>query len=81
MKTSWDKGGLTLERYRFYEGKDGGKSKPFYSSVTLDQMSDRQEAEMVLAYLEAKAKTFTPVLPSELRTLNEISELRASWLK
>ncbi|MGI6437247.1 MAG: hypothetical protein ACOX0D_04240 [Sphaerochaeta sp.] len=81
MKTSWDKGGSTLERYRFYEGKDGGKSKPFYSSVTLDQMSDRQEAEMVLAYLEAKAKTFTPVLPSELRTLNEISELRASWLK
>lgn len=81
MQSSWNKGGSNLERYRYYEGKDGGKTIPFYSSVTLDRMSDRQEAEMILAYLEAKAKTFTPVLPSEQRTLNEISELRASWLK
>lgn len=37
MQTSWDKGGSNLERYRFYEGKDGGKSKPFYSSVALNR--------------------------------------------
>lgn len=81
MQTNWNKGGTNLERYRFYEGKDAGKSKPFYSSVTLDKMTDRQEAEMVLAYLEALAKVFTPIWPSDYRDLEEVAELRASWLK
>lgn len=81
MQSNWQKGGTNLERYRFYEGKDGGKTQPFYSSVTLDRMTDRQEAEMVLAYLEAKAKVFSPIWPSDYRDLEEVAELRASWLK
>ncbi|MDD4646586.1 MAG: hypothetical protein PHP67_00005, partial [Sphaerochaeta sp.] len=75
----WKKGSTNLEKYRYYEGKDGGKSKPFYSSVTLDKMSDRQEAVMVLSYALAKANILGPLKESDAVVVEEIQELIDDW--
>lgn len=79
MEKDWKKGSTNLEKYRYYEGKDGGKSKPFYSSVTLDKMSDRQEAVMVLSYALAKANILGPVKASDADVVEEIQELINDW--
>lgn len=80
MQKDWQKASTNLEKYRYYEGKDGGATKPFYSSVTLDKMSDRQEAVMVLSYILEKAKVFKPIKPTDTKDLKEIEELRNSWI-
>ncbi|WP_320121207.1 hypothetical protein [uncultured Sphaerochaeta sp.] len=79
MEKDWKQGSTNLEKYRYYEGKDGGKSKPFYSSVTLDKMSDRQEAVMVLSYALAKANILGPVKASDAVVVEEIKELIDDW--
>ncbi|MDC7230485.1 MAG: hypothetical protein PQJ48_09265 [Sphaerochaetaceae bacterium] len=79
MEKDWKKGSTNLEKYRYYEGKDGGKSKPFYSSVTLDRMSDRQEAVMVLSYALAKANILGSLKESDAVVVEEIQELINDW--
>ena len=79
MESDWNKAPTNLEKYRYYEGKNGGKMQPFYSSVLLTQMSDRQEALMVLAYLKAKYQIFPNVLSSDVETMAEIEELYSKW--
>ncbi|MGH0053671.1 MAG: hypothetical protein ACQ5SW_09810 [Sphaerochaetaceae bacterium] len=80
MEKDWEKASNNLEKYRYYEGKDGGKTKPFYSSVTLDQMSDRQEAVMVLSYALAKAEVLgSRVKDSDTTDVEEIAELVDDW--
>jgi hypothetical protein len=80
MQKDWQKASTNLEKYRYYEGKDAGATKPFYSSVTLKQMSDRQEAEMVLSYVLEKAKVFRPIKPTDTKEIKEIEKLRDSWI-
>jgi len=79
MEKDWNKASSNLEKYRYYEGKDGGKSKPFYSSVTLDSMSDRQEAVMVLSYALAKATMLEPLKKSDAVVVEEIKQLVDDW--
>ena len=79
MQGYWTKGANNLEKYRYYEGKDGGKTKPFYSSVHLDKMSDRQEAVMVLAFAIAKHNVFAGVKPSDSKDMTKIAALFTSW--
>ena len=79
MQKDWENGKSNLEKYRYYEGKDGGKTKPFYSSVPLTSMSDRQEAVMVLSFVIAKHKVFSGVKPSDTKEMDEILELFTSW--
>ncbi len=78
MQKNWQKATSDLERYRYYEGKEAGKNTPFYSSVNLNSMSDRQEAEMLLSYILAKSKVFSPIKRSDTRDLEEIEEFRAT---
>lgn len=78
MQKNWQKATSDLERYRYYEGKEAGKNTPFYSSVNLNSMSDRQEAEMLLSYILAKSKVFSPIKRSDIRDLEEIEEFRAT---
>jgi len=80
MEKSWEKATTNLERYRYYEGKDGGSTIPFYSSVSLVKMSDRQEAEMLLSYALAKYKVFSPIKRADTREIEEIEALRSSWI-
>ena len=81
MQEKWDKGGSNLEKYRYYEGKDGGATKPFYSSVTLDKMSDRQEALMIVSYAIQKAKVMAPLKPTDAKDMEEIQAIYDSWTK
>ncbi len=79
MEKDWKKASNNLEQYRYYEGKDGGKTKPFYSSVTLDRMSDRQEALMVLSYAMAKAELLGTLKSSDATYMEEIAALVQEW--
>lgn len=79
MEDDWKKAATTLEKYRYYEGKDAGKVQPFYSSVLLTQMSDRQEALMVLAYIKAKHKVFKNLQPSDAEEMADIEKLYSEW--
>ncbi|HKM06578.1 MAG TPA: hypothetical protein VJ869_06270 [Sphaerochaeta sp.] len=80
MESDWKKAPTNLEKYRFYEGKDGGKVQPFYSSVQLTQMSDRQEALMVLSYIKAKYKVFKNLQPSDAKDMAEIEDIYSKWI-
>jgi hypothetical protein len=79
MQDNWEKETTNLEKYRYYEGKEGKSGKPFYSSVTLDKMSDRQEAVMVLSYALAKYKVFANVKDSDQEDIAEIQKLLQEW--
>ena len=79
MESDWKSSTTTVEKYRYYEGKDGGKVQPFYSSVALTEMSDRQEALMVLAYVKAKYKVFNNLQPSDAENMAEIEKLYSEW--
>ena len=79
MEGDWNKQSTNVEKYRYYEGKDGGAVKPFYSSVPLTKMSDRQEAQMVLAYVRAKFKVFRNLQPSDAQEMAEIEKLYNEW--
>lgn len=78
MQKNWEKATTNLEQYRYYEGKDGGANTPFYSSVPLAAMSDRQEAEMLLSYILAKGAVFRPLKRADERDLAEIEALRTT---
>jgi hypothetical protein len=80
MQKKWESATNNLEQYRYYEGKDSGTNTPFYSSVNLNSMSDRQEAEMLLSYILAKYKVFQPIKRADTREIEEIQELRNSWI-
>jgi len=79
MENDWKKTTTNLEKYRYYEGKNGGEVQPFYSSVPLTRMSDRQEAQMVLAYIRAKHKIFNNLQPSDAKEMEKIEGLYISY--
>jgi len=79
MENDWKGSATNVEKYRYYEGKDEGKVQPFYSSVPLTGMSDRQEALMVLTYIKAKHKVFRNLQPSDAEKMAEIEELFSEW--
>lgn len=79
MESDWKGSATTVEKYRYYEGKDAGKVQPFYSSVALTEMSDRQEALMVLAYIKAKYKVFKNLQPGDAKDMADIEKLYSEW--
>lgn len=72
MKKNYDKGGLPSDQMKYYEGANGKAGKPFYSSVTLDAISDRQEAVMLLKYAVAIYESRKNHLPGDTEKYNEI---------
>ncbi len=72
MKKSYDKESLPSEKMKYYEGSEGSSKVPFYSTVPLSKMSDRQEAVMLLRYAEALYKAKENPLESETEKYNEI---------
>ncbi len=79
MQKKWEKACDNLVRYRYYEGAKSGANTPFYSSVPLTAMSDRQEAEMLLSYIIAKYDVFPYIKRADTRTIKKLIELRDSW--
>ena len=72
MKKDYDKNEVLSEKMKYYEGSEGLEKVPFYSTVPLSGMSDRQEAAMLLMYADAVFKTKAEPLNSEIEKHNEI---------
>ncbi len=75
MKKKYDSASVPTEKMKYYEGKDGKSGKPFYSSVTLDKMSDRQEAVMILRYALAFYEKSPIKFATDREKLEEINDL------
>ena len=75
MKKKYDAATVPTEKMKYYEGKDGKSGKPFYSSVTLDKMSDKQEAVMLLRYALAFYEKSPIKFATDAEKLEEIWEL------
>ncbi|MDD3366582.1 MAG: hypothetical protein PHS67_04895 [Sphaerochaetaceae bacterium] len=80
LQKDWNKANKgELDKHSYYEGANGAKAVPFYSSVALDKMSDRQEAQMLLAYAVAKYDVWPFHSRADQRNYNEIQSLLKSW--
>ncbi len=75
MQKKYNSNSVPTEKMKYYEGKDGKNGKPFYSSVTLDKISDKQEAVMVLKYALAFYEKTTVKFDSDKSKLDEINKL------
>lgn len=80
MQKDWNKSNKgALDTHSYYEGANGANAVPFYSSVALNKMSDRQEAQMLLAYAVAKYDVWPFHSRADKRTYNEIQSLLKEW--
>ena len=77
MQKKYNSNSVPTEKMKYYEGKDGKIGKPFYSSVTLDKISDKQEAVMVLKYALAFYEKTTVKFDSDKKNLDAINKLIA----
>jgi hypothetical protein len=76
MENRWNGETILSEKYKYYEGREGVVLKPFYSSVTLEKMSDRQEASMLVRYALDKYA----VWPEKKASMNgDIASLEDLW--
>ncbi len=80
MEKSWNKEKDDIfEKHFYYEGSKGEKFTPFYSSVPLNKMDDRQEAVMLLQYGISKHNAWPVHTRGDMRTLQEMKELLTNW--
>lgn len=80
IEKDWKKSkGSTLDQYGYYEGSNGTKAKPFYSPVSLEEMSDQQEAVMLLKFAVAKYDVWPFHTRADKRTYNDIQTLLQQW--
>lgn len=80
MEKSWNKEKDDIfEKHFYYEGSRGEKYTPFYSSVPLNKMDDRQEAVMLLQYGINKYNAWPIHTRGDKRTYAEVKELLEKW--
>lgn len=79
MFSSWDKASTSYDKFAYYEGYEKGNNTPYYSSVALNKMSDRQEAVMLLNYAIAKFNVWPYHTQSEIEAIEEINNLKSQW--
>ncbi len=79
LQDKWDSATDDYTKYGFYEGKLGVANQPYYSSVQLGQMSDRQEAVMLLLYAQAVYKSRAFHSQGDIRNMEEIDALVQDW--
>ena len=72
MEAKYAKETVPTEKMKYYEGRDGRNTTPFYSAVALGEFSDAQEAAMLCQYALAVYATKADPLPSETARANEI---------
>ncbi|MDC7246291.1 MAG: hypothetical protein PQJ47_10345 [Sphaerochaetaceae bacterium] len=80
IERSWKKeSDDPFEQTYYYEGSQGVKHVPFYSSVALNKMSDRQEAVLLLNYALAKYEAWPIHTRGDKRNKAEIDNLLKEW--
>ena len=72
MKADYEAETVPTEKMKYYEGRDGRNTTPFYSAVPLGEFSDAQEAVMLCQYALAVYGTKADPLPSESAKAAEI---------
>ena len=65
MQAKYAEETVPTEKMKYYEGRDGRNTTPFYSAVPLGEFSDAQEAAMLCQYALAVYATKADPLPSE----------------
>ncbi len=73
MKPLYEENTTPSEKMKYYEGANGKNGVPFYSTVNLGSISDRQEAVMLLQYAIAVYNLKSDHLASETERYNEIN--------
>lgn len=81
MQKKYNAETVPTEKMKYYEGKDGKNGKPFYSTVTQDKISDKQEAVMILKYALAFYEKTPLKFDSDASKLDEINKLLAAITK
>ena len=79
MNSKWNNRDNNYDKYAYYEGKGKGVNVPYYSSVSLDKISDRQEAVMLLNYAIAKYNVWPTHTDGENEAIEEIKGLKDKW--
>ena len=72
MQKDYQAGTVPTEKMKYYEGRDGRNTTPFYSAVPLGEFSDGQEAAMLCQYALAVYATKAEPLASETAKAAEI---------
>ena len=80
MQDKYNAETVPTEKMKFYEGRDGRNTQPFYSTLPLGEFSDEQEAIMVCQYALAVYATKADPLPSEIERAGEIEAFLASMM-
>ena len=81
MQKKYNSNSVPTEKMKYYEGKDGKNGKPFYSTVTLDKISDKQEAVMILRYALAFYEKTPVKFESDSTKIEEINKLLSEITK
>jgi hypothetical protein len=80
IEKNWEKESSDVfKQHYYYEGANGVKHVPFYSSVSLNKMSDRQEATLLLQYALAKYDAWPFHTRGDMRNHDEIKDLLKDW--
>lgn len=80
MEKNWDKQTVPTEKMKYYEGRDGRDTTPFYSALPLGEFSDNQEAVMICQYALAVYNMKENPLPSETERAESIEAFLSSLI-
>lgn len=69
-------GGTNIDRYAF---ADGMKQPLPWSSKTLGELSDREEARLILAYAESRYKAVSAPAKAERDEYNKLLKIKQQW--
>ncbi|MCF0237076.1 MAG: hypothetical protein HUK24_00640 [Sphaerochaetaceae bacterium] len=82
MQKSWDKETKsTIDKYMYYEGSKGSDITPVWSTSKLSEMSDREEAILILKYAINIYDTRSFRTASDDKNYKELTDLLKSWTK
>ena len=74
MERKYNAETVPTEKMKYYEGREGRDTKPFYSTVSIGQMSDAQEAAMLCLYAQAVYDSRPSKLESDSEKYSEIMD-------
>jgi len=80
MQKKWDKEtSSNFDKYGYYEGAKGADAMPIWTKTKLSDMSDRQEALVILKYAQAVYKARKTHTAGDEKNYQEIQELIDKW--
>ncbi len=80
MHNNWNKSGsVNSVKYSYFEVKNGSSFIPEWASVSLGEISDRQEAEILLLYICMYYEHETDHSYTNIKCYNEANELLKKW--